>query len=60
MIGVFGTLLLPLGLPAVVKYLLLAALTITASSLVVSGYRSLVWNLKSSRSETASQTADPG
>lgn len=40
-IGVFGALLLNLGLPAVVKYLLLAVLTYVVSNLIVSGYRSL-------------------
>jgi uncharacterized membrane protein len=38
-IGVFGTLLLYVGLPAVVKYLLLIASTYLVSNAVVSLYR---------------------
>jgi len=41
MIGVFGTILLNLNLPAVVKYLLLILSTYLGSNLLVSGYRSL-------------------
>jgi peptidoglycan/LPS O-acetylase OafA/YrhL len=46
-IGVFGTLLLNLRLPALVKYLLLIVLTYLVSNLVVSVYRSLVQAIKS-------------
>jgi fucose 4-O-acetylase-like acetyltransferase len=45
-IGIFGTLLLGLNLPAVVKYLLLFVLTFGVSNLVVSLYRSLVRAVK--------------
>ena len=41
MIGVFGTLLLNLNLPALVKYPLLILSTYLGSNLLVSGYRSL-------------------
>jgi peptidoglycan/LPS O-acetylase OafA/YrhL len=47
-IGVFGTLLLNLNLPAVVKYLILIVLTYLVSNLLVSLYRSLVRTIKSS------------
>ena len=47
-IGVFGTLLLNLNLPGVVKYLLLIVSTYVGSNLVISGYRSLVQNTRSS------------
>ena len=46
-IGVFGTLLLNLNLPALVKYLLLIVLTYLVSNLLVSLYRYLVQTLKS-------------
>ena len=59
-IGVIGTLLLNLGLPAVVKYLLLAVLTYLVSNLIVSGYRYLVQAIRSSRSKSISQTVDVG
>jgi fucose 4-O-acetylase-like acetyltransferase len=45
-VGIFGTLLLSLNLPAVVKYLLLFVLTYGVSNLVVSLYRSLVRAVK--------------
>jgi len=51
-IGVFGTLLLNLSLPAVVKYLALILLTYVGSNLIVSGYRALVQALKPSRKPT--------
>ena len=51
-IGVFGTLLLNLNLPALVKYPLLIVLTYVVSNLVVSGYRSLAQSLRSSRSKS--------
>jgi len=47
MIGVFGTLLLNTGLPAVLKWVLLITLTYLASNLVVSGYRSIAQLVKS-------------
>jgi len=40
-IGIFGTLLLNLEIPALVKYLLLILLTYVGSNLIVSGYRRL-------------------
>ena len=46
-IGVFGTLLLNLNLPALVKYPLLIVSTYLGSNLVVSVYRSLVQTMKS-------------
>ena len=58
MIGIFGTLLLGLNLPAVVKWLLLILLTYTGSNLVVSLYRSLVKTMKSVRDKSA--TAEIG
>ena len=58
MIGIFGTLLLGLNLPAVVKWLLLILLTYTGSNLVVSLYRSLVKTVKSGRDKSA--TAEVG
>jgi hypothetical protein len=48
MIGVFGTLLLNLNLPAVVKWILLIVLTYVVSNLLVSGYRNLRKGLLSS------------
>ena len=59
-IGVFGTLLLNLDLPAVVKYLILIASTYVGSNLIVSGYRSLIKVLTSNRSKTFSQAVDVG
>jgi len=49
MVGVFGTPLLNLDIPAVLKYLILIVSTYVGSNLVVSGYRSLIQGLKSSR-----------
>ena len=58
MIGIFGTLLLNLNLPAVVKYLLLTVLTYGSSNLIVSGYRSLIRSMKSSKGRDSLQTID--
>jgi len=49
MVGVFGTLLLNLDIPAVLKYLILIVSTYVGSNLIVSGYRLLIQGLKSSR-----------
>ena len=57
-IGVFGTLLLNLNLPALVKYPLLILSTYLVSNLVVSLYRSLVQTLKSSRNNNNSQVVN--
>ncbi|MGD8404781.1 MAG: acyltransferase [Anaerolineales bacterium] len=57
-IGIFGTLLLNLNLPAVVKYLTLFISTYVGSNLLVSGYRSLVHALKSSRRGVPSRATD--
>ena len=59
-IGVFGTLLLNLNLPAVVKYLILIVSTYVGSNLIVSVYRSLVQTVKSSRNKSISQAVDFG
>ena len=59
-IGIFGTLLLNLNLPAVVKYLILIASTYVGSNLIVSGYRSLVQTIGSIRSKSISQAVDIG
>jgi len=58
MIGIFGTLLLNTGLPAVVKYLLLIVSTYVASNLIVSGYRSLGKMIVPSRSKSTSATTE--
>jgi fucose 4-O-acetylase-like acetyltransferase len=52
-IGVFGTLLLTVSLPAVVKYLLLIVLTYTTSNLLVSGSRRLIQAIKLTASSPA-------
>jgi len=57
-IGFFATLLLNLNIPAVVKYLILIASTYVGSNLIVSGYRSIVQTIKSSRRSVPSRTAD--
>ena len=57
-IGIFGTLLLNLNVPAVVKYLILIVSTYVGSNLIVSGYRTLSQALKSSRKSIPSRTAD--
>jgi len=59
-IGIFGTLLLNLNLPAVVKYLILIVSTYVGSNLIVSGYRSLVQTIGSIRSKSISQAVDIG
>jgi len=59
-IGVFGTLLLYLNLPALVKYLLLIVLTYVVSNLLVSLYRSLVQAIKSSRGKSTTPSVDMG
>jgi len=60
MIGVFGTLLLNLNLPALVKYPTLVVSAYAASNLLVWAYRSAVQTLKSSRRESIPQVADMG
>jgi peptidoglycan/LPS O-acetylase OafA/YrhL len=57
-IGVFGTLLLNLNIPAVVKYLILITSTYVSSNLIVSGYRSLVQTIGSNRRSVPSRTVD--
>ncbi|KAA3646723.1 MAG: hypothetical protein DWQ07_10990 [Chloroflexi bacterium] len=52
MIGVFGTLLLNLSLPALVKYPLLIVLTYVASNLLVSLYRGIRQSLRPGHSES--------
>lgn len=59
-IGVFGTLLLNLNLPALVKYPLLVILTYVGSNLLVSGYRYVAQTLKSSRKKSVAQVMDLG
>jgi hypothetical protein len=58
-IGVFGTLLLNLDLPALVKYPILIVLSYVGSNLIVSVYRSLVRGLKSSRAKSAPTAVEP-
>ena len=57
-IGIFGTLLLNLNIPAVVKYLILIVSTYVGSNLIVSGYRTLSQALKPGRKSVPSQTVD--
>jgi len=57
-IGIFGTLLLNLNVPAVVKYLILIISTYVGSNLIVSGYRSIVQTIESNRRSILSRTAD--
>ncbi len=59
-IGVFGTMLLNMSLPAIVKYLLLIVLAYVGSNLIVSGWRALVNALKTRRSKSIPQPADLG
>lgn len=59
-IGIFGTLLLNLNLPALVKYPLLIVSTYLFSNLSVSIYRSLVQAVKCGRANTLSQAVDVG
>ncbi len=56
-IGVFGTLLLNLDLPAFVKYPLLIISTYVGSNLVVSLYRSLIQTVKAGREHSLSRAA---
>jgi fucose 4-O-acetylase-like acetyltransferase len=58
MVGVFGTLLLNLDLPALVKYPTLIALTYVGSNFIVLVYRSFRQAVKSSTRKVSSQTAD--
>jgi len=51
-IGVFGTILLNLDLPAIVKYLLLAVLTYLVSNLLISGYRKVTTEIKIRRDQS--------
>ena len=51
LIGVFGTLLLNTGLPALVKYPLTFILTYVGSNLVVLGYQAVVRSLKAGRAK---------
>ena len=60
LIGVFGTLLLNLNLPALVKYPVLIILTYGVSNLVVSLYRALVQSLRPSRGKSLPQAMDVG
>ncbi len=55
MIGVFGTLLLNLNVPALVKYPVLFVATYAASNLLVSGYRNLVSAVRSSLNRPVAQ-----
>ena len=57
-IGLFGTLLLSLNLPALVKYLILFVSTYVGSNLIVSGYRALIQSLKPDRKSVPSHTVD--
>jgi len=57
-IGVFGTLLLNLNIPAVVKYLILIVSTYVGSNLIVSGYRALMQALKPNRRSVPSRVTD--
>lgn len=58
MIGIFGTLLLNLNIPAVVKYLILIVSTYLGSNLIVSGYRAVTQALKSSRRSAPARNPD--
>jgi len=57
-IGVFGTLLLNLSIPAVVKYLILIVSTYMGSNLIVSGYRISVQSLNPDRRSVPSRATD--
>ena len=59
-IGVFGTLLLSTGLPAVVKWLLLIITTYVGSNLIVSLYRSVRQVLTQNRPQKVTQAVDAG
>jgi hypothetical protein len=58
MIGIFGTLLLNLNLPALVKYPVLIVLTYGGSNLIVSLYRSLRYSIQSSRKVSMSRAKE--
>jgi surface polysaccharide O-acyltransferase-like enzyme len=60
LIGVFGTLLLNLNLPALVKYPMLILLTYLGANLVVLGYRYFVQTVRSSSRKTISPAVDSG
>jgi DMSO/TMAO reductase YedYZ heme-binding membrane subunit len=59
-IGVFGTLLLNLDLPALAKYPMLIVLSYVGSNLVVSVYRTLMRALKASRARSVPPAVEPG
>jgi glucan biosynthesis protein C len=59
-IGVFGTLLLNLNLPALVKYPILVVSSYLVSNLIVSVYRSLVQTMKSNWVSTIGAEASTG
>ena len=58
-IGIFGTLLLNLDLPALAKYPMLIVLTYLGSNLAVSAYRILMRALKSNRSKSVPAAVEP-
>jgi hypothetical protein len=60
MIGVFGTLLLNLDLPALAKYPLLMVLTYVGSNVIVFVYRFLIQTIKPSRSKSMSHAVEVG
>jgi fucose 4-O-acetylase-like acetyltransferase len=60
MIGVFGTLLMSMNLPALGKYPLLIISTYLGSNLLVSVYRSLVQTMKRSRGKSTVQSVELG
>jgi fucose 4-O-acetylase-like acetyltransferase len=60
MIGIFGTLLLNLNLPALVKYPTLIASTYVSSNLLIWAYRSVVQTVKPSHSRSIPQAVDLG
>ena len=59
-IGIFGTLLLNTGLPALAKYPLLVVTAYVVSNLLVSGYRGLRGMLSANKSRPAASAADAG
>ena len=59
-IGVFGTLLLLTGLPAIIKWILLVVSTYVGSNLVISFYRSVRTALSQNRSQEVPQAVDAG
>jgi hypothetical protein len=58
MIGIFGTLLLNTGLPALVKYPILVVTAYVVSNLLVSGYRGLRGMLSANRVKPAASALD--